>query len=112
MRVRPCTPYRCLPRCMDIGWSAGWKVSSIANSPRFAEKCMSSQGNAGSGRSTTSALAELRSSRFGDDAPVVKPAVEYALWVSSDTPDLAKRLLNHPNQLVARSALSRFGRAS
>ena len=52
------------------------------------------------------ALAELRSSRFGDDAPVVKPAVEYALWVSSDTPDLAKRLFNHPNQLVARSALS------
>ena len=52
------------------------------------------------------ALAELRSSRFGDDAPVVRPAVEYALWVSSDTPDLAKRLLNHPNQLVARSALS------
>ena len=39
------------------------------------------------------ALAELRSSRFGDDAPVVQPAVEYALWVSSDTPDLAKRLL-------------------
>ena len=38
------------------------------------------------------ALEELRSSRFGDDAPVVKPAVEYALWVSSDTPDLAKRL--------------------
>jgi AAA family ATP:ADP antiporter len=52
------------------------------------------------------ALAELRSSRFGDEAPVVKPAVEYALWVSSDTPDLAKRLLSHPNQLVARSALS------
>ena len=52
------------------------------------------------------ALEELRSSRFGDDAPVVKPAVEYALWVSSDTPDLAKRLLSHPNQLVARSALS------
>lgn len=52
------------------------------------------------------AVAELRSSRFGDDAPVVHPAVEYALWVSSDTPDLAKRLLNHPNQLVARSALS------
>jgi AAA family ATP:ADP antiporter len=51
-------------------------------------------------------LAELRSSRFGDDAPIVKPAVEYALWVSSDTPDLAKRLLSHPNQLVARSALS------
>jgi AAA family ATP:ADP antiporter len=52
------------------------------------------------------ALAELRSSRFGDDAPVVEPAVQYALWVSSDTPDLAKRLLNHPNQLVARSALA------
>lgn len=52
------------------------------------------------------ALAELRSSRFGDDAPVVRPAVEYALWVSSDTPDLAKRLLSHPNQLVARSALA------
>ena len=52
------------------------------------------------------ALEELRSSRFGDDADVVKPAVEYALWVSSDTPDLAKRLLNHPNQFVARSALS------
>jgi AAA family ATP:ADP antiporter len=52
------------------------------------------------------ALAELRSSRFGDDAPVVRPAVEYALWVSSDTPDLAKRLLSHPNQLVAQSALS------
>ena len=42
------------------------------------------------------ALAELRSSRFGDDAAVVKPAVEYALWVSSDTPDLAKRLLKPP----------------
>ena len=53
-----------------------------------------------------SSLAELRSSRFGDEAPVVKPAVEYALWVSSDTPDLAKRLLSHPNQLVARSALA------
>jgi ATP:ADP antiporter, AAA family len=52
------------------------------------------------------ALEELRSSRFGDDADVVRPAVEYALWVSSDTPDLAKRLLNHPNQLVARSALA------
>jgi AAA family ATP:ADP antiporter len=51
-------------------------------------------------------LEELRSSRFGDDADVVKPAVEYALWVSSDTPDLAKRLLSHPNQLVARSALA------
>ena len=55
------------------------------------------------------ALAELRSSRFGDEAPVVQPAVEYALWVSSDTPDLAKRLLNHPNQLVARSALAALG---
>src|SRR6476661_5363314 len=53
-----------------------------------------------------SAVAELRSSRFGDEAPVVKPAVKYALWVSSDTPDLAKRLLSHPNQLVARSALA------
>jgi AAA family ATP:ADP antiporter len=51
-------------------------------------------------------LTELRSSRFGDDADVVKPAVAYALWVSSDTPDLAKRLLSHPNQLVARSALA------
>lgn len=51
-------------------------------------------------------LEELRSSRFGDDADVVKPAVAYALWVSSDTPDLAKRLLSHPNQLVARSALA------
>ncbi len=55
------------------------------------------------------ALAELRSSRFGDEAPVVQPAVEYALWVSSDTPDLAKRLLSHPNQLVARSALAALG---
>ena len=36
----------------------------------------------------------------------MKPAVEYALWMSSDTPDLAKRLLSHPNQLVSRSALS------
>jgi hypothetical protein len=31
--------------------------------------------------------------------------VEYALWISSDTPDLAKRLITHPNQLVAQSAL-------
>jgi AAA family ATP:ADP antiporter len=51
------------------------------------------------------ALSEIRSSRFGDEAPVVRPAVEYALWVSSDTPDLAKRLITHPNQLVAQSAL-------
>jgi ATP:ADP antiporter, AAA family len=51
------------------------------------------------------AVAEIRSSRFGDEAPVVKPAVEYALWVSSDTPDLAKRLITHPNELVAQSAL-------
>jgi AAA family ATP:ADP antiporter len=51
------------------------------------------------------ALSEIRSSRFGDDAAVVKPAVEYALSVSPDTPDLAKRLLTHPNQLVAQSAL-------
>jgi ATP:ADP antiporter, AAA family len=51
------------------------------------------------------ALSEIRSSRFGDEAPVVKPAVEYALWVSSDTPDLAKRLITHPNQLVTQSAL-------
>jgi ATP:ADP antiporter, AAA family len=52
------------------------------------------------------ALAELRSSRFGDDSPVIRPAVEYALWVSSDTPDLAKRLLTHPNQAVSRCALA------
>jgi ATP:ADP antiporter, AAA family len=51
------------------------------------------------------ALAEIRSSRFGDEAAVVKPSVEYALWVCSDTPDLAKRLITHPNQLVAQSAL-------
>ena len=30
---------------------------------------------------TTMRLPSLRSSRFGDDAPVVHPAVEYALWV-------------------------------
>jgi AAA family ATP:ADP antiporter len=51
------------------------------------------------------ALAEIRSSGFGDEAPIVKPAVEYALWVSSDTPDLAKRLITHPNHLVTQSAL-------
>lgn len=55
------------------------------------------------------ALEELRSSRPGDDSPVIRPAVEYALWVASDTPDLAKRLLNHSNKVVARSALTALG---
>jgi AAA family ATP:ADP antiporter len=51
------------------------------------------------------AVGEMRSARSGDDAPVVLPAVQYALWSSSDTPDLAKRLISHPNHLVASSAL-------
>lgn len=52
------------------------------------------------------ALSEVRSSRFGEEAAVVKPAVEYALWVSSEAPDLAKRLITHPNRMVAESALN------
>lgn len=51
------------------------------------------------------ALAELRSSRLGDETAVVRPAVEYALAVASDPADLAKRLLTHPNEIIATAAV-------
>jgi AAA family ATP:ADP antiporter len=50
------------------------------------------------------ALAEIRSARSGDTSPSLEAAVEYVLAVSTDTPDLARRLLDHPNDVVAETA--------
>ena len=49
------------------------------------------------------ALAEIRSART-DGNPALEPAVEYVLAVAPDTPDLARRLLDHPNQTVSQAA--------
>jgi AAA family ATP:ADP antiporter len=51
------------------------------------------------------ALAETRSSRGGDRNSAVAPAVAYALTVSPDPRDLARRLLDHPSYLVVSSVL-------
>ena len=51
------------------------------------------------------ALAEIRSVRAGDDSAALRPAVEYAMAMSDETPALARRLLDHPNHVVAEGAL-------
>jgi AAA family ATP:ADP antiporter len=51
------------------------------------------------------ALAEIRSARAAEVSASLEPAVDYALAVSPDTPELARRLLDHPNQVVAESAV-------
>jgi AAA family ATP:ADP antiporter len=51
------------------------------------------------------ALAEIRSARAGDVSRALEPAVEYALTVAPDPRDLAARLIDHPNRVVAQSAV-------
>jgi AAA family ATP:ADP antiporter len=52
------------------------------------------------------ALAEIRSARAGDTHAAIEPAVDYLLSMSDDVPELATRLITHPNQTVARSAVA------
>lgn len=52
------------------------------------------------------ALAEMRSARGPEDAPVLKPAVEYAIATAADPVELARRLLTHPNRIITQSALN------
>lgn len=54
---------------------------------------------------TESALGEIRSSRAGEQNEAIAPAVDYALGHAPDTPELAKRLIAHPNQSVSRAAV-------
>ncbi|MCZ2079055.1 MAG: hypothetical protein LC130_29155 [Bryobacterales bacterium] len=51
------------------------------------------------------ALAEIRSARESHRPSAVATAVSYALAVSPDAPELAKRLLAHPNCAVTESTL-------
>ncbi len=51
------------------------------------------------------ALAEIRSQRPPERSAAVKPAVAYALTVSPEPADLARRLLNHPDLRVIEGAV-------
>ncbi len=50
------------------------------------------------------ALAEIRSARSGDERPSIRPATRYVLALDAEPKDMARRLLEHPNALVAESA--------
>lgn len=51
------------------------------------------------------ALADIRSARNGDDHEALVPAVDYTLALAEDIPDMARRLLDHPNQTVSERAV-------
>jgi hypothetical protein len=51
------------------------------------------------------ALAEIRSQRPPDQSDAVKPAVAYAVTMSSEPADLVGRLLNHPDLRVIEGCL-------
>ena len=68
------------------------KVFELARERRFADLM-------------ESALAELRTSRAGESNEAIEPAVAYAVAMAPDPVDVARRLLTHPNSIVAQTAL-------
>lgn len=56
-----------------------------------------------------SAHKEIRSSLAGHRSEAIQPAVSYAVAFSPEKPQLAARLINHPNCLVAEAALETLG---
>lgn len=51
------------------------------------------------------ASSEIRNARPGEDHPAIASAVRYALDASPEPTELARRLLTHPNQIVAAATL-------
>ncbi|MBM3727920.1 MAG: hypothetical protein FJW40_21155 [Acidobacteria bacterium] len=76
-----------------------------AAEPTVRAKLYEIASRAGAADLLEQAMAEIRSSRAGDNAASIGPAVSYAITVSPESVNLAPRLLNHPNQHVAEAAM-------